>query len=63
MRNDGEDVLYVSDQDGSLSQFPELARRVAARKDWPLPRAYLRAFAESGAAGAVGGGCEGGCCG
>ncbi len=26
---EGEDVLYVSDQDGSLSQFPELARRVA----------------------------------
>ena len=47
---EGEDVLYVSDQDGSLSQFPELARRVAARKDWPLPPAYLRAFAESGRA-------------
>ena len=43
-------MLYVSDQDGSLSQFPELARRVAARKDWPLPPAYLRAFAESGRA-------------
>lgn len=45
-----EDVLYVSDQDGSLAQFPSLAKKVAERKDWPLPPAYLQAFAESGAA-------------